>query len=105
MGTCPMLQVIANTLKNMGLKYRGTAVNKQMVLSAGHVREMFDEGSMAVLKILEREHGRDLLSNQYTKLSRVLGLVKSHAPSVAAAGRAKEVHGAARRPDGGGKSQ
>ena len=79
-------------MKSMGFKYRGAAVNKLMVLCACHVRELFDDAlCLSALKMLEREFGRDLISNQYSKLARVLAVIKTHAPSVAPAGKIKEL--------------
>ena len=85
-------QIAANRLTQLGIRYRGTAVNKQMVLCVGNVHELFDEDCMAALKRIEREFGRDILSNGYHKLNRVLAIIKSRAVTVAAAGKTKEAH-------------
>ena len=84
-------QLVSNQLRDMGVRYRGTPVTKGMVLSVGQVHELFDEDSLATLRKLGHEFGRDLLSTNYTKLSRFMSVVKTRALSVAAPGEIKEV--------------
>ena len=84
-------QVVANQLRDMGVRYRGTPVTKTMILTVGNVHELFDESSLATLRKIDREFGRDVLSNSDSKLSRLMSVVKTHAMSVAAPGKIKEV--------------
>ena len=84
-------QVVANQLHDMGVRYRGTPVTKSMILSVGNVHEMFDESSLDTLCKIDREFGRDVLSNSDSKLSRFMSVLKTHAMSVAAPGKIKEV--------------
>ena len=83
-------QIIANSLRDKGLKYRGTPVNKQMVLCVGTVHDVFDETSLTILGMIEREFGRDVLSNGYHKLNRFMAVIKTQAVAVAAPGKTKE---------------
>ena len=82
---------MANQLRDMGVRYRGTPVTKTMILSVGNVHEMFDESSLDTLCKIDREFGRDVLSNSDSKLSRFMSVLKTHAMSVAAPGKIKEV--------------
>ena len=91
-------QMTANQLRDMGVRYRGTPVTKAMILSVGHVHERLDEYSFATLRHIEREFGRDVLSTNYTKLSRFMYVVKTHATSVAAPGKIKEVPPLSKHP-------
>ena len=84
-------QVVANHLRDMGVRFRGTPVTKAMILSVGHVHELFDESSFTTLRQIEKEFGRDVLSTNYTKLSRFMAVLKNHAMSVATHGKIKEV--------------
>ena len=86
-------QLVSNQLRDMGVRYRGTPVTKGMVLSVGQVHELFDEDSLATLRKLDHEFGRDLLSTNYTKLSRFMSVVKTRALSVAAQGRSRKYLG------------
>ena len=83
-------QVVANQLRDMNIRYRGTPVTKGMILSVGHVHELFDESSLATLRQIENEFGRDLLSTNYTKLRCFMVVLRNHATSVAAHGKIKE---------------
>ena len=84
-------QLVSNQLRDMGVRYRGTPVTKGMVLSVGQVHELFDEDSLVMLRQIDHEFSRDLLSTNYTKLSRFMSVVKTRASSVAALGKIKEV--------------
>ena len=84
-------QMTCNQLRDLGVRYRGTAVTKTMVLSVGHVHELFDDRSLATLRRIDREFGRDLLSTNYTKLSRFMSVVRTHALSVTTPGKIKDV--------------
>ena len=84
-------QVVANQLKDMNVRYRGSPVTKGMILSAGHVHELFDQSSLATLQQIEKEFGRDLLSTNYTKLRSFMVVLRNHATSVANHGKIKEV--------------
>ena len=84
-------QVVANQLKDMNVRYRGSPVTKGMILSVGHVHELFDESSLTTLQQIEKEFDRDLLSTNYTKLRSFMVVMRSHATSVANHGKIKEV--------------
>ena len=83
-------QVVANQLRDMNVRYRGSPVTKGMILSVGHVHELFDESSLTTLRQIEKEFGRDLLSTNYTKLRCFMVVMRNHAMSVAAHGKIKE---------------
>ena len=91
-------QVMAQRLADLGVRYRGALVQKGHVLSVGHVHDMFDEPSWRVLRIIEHEFGRSVLSTDHTKVSRFLAVVRSSALSVAAPSKLKEVLAALRPP-------
>ena len=82
---------LTRQLGDRGLRCRGTPVTKAMILSVGHAHDLFDESSRAVLRKIEMEFGRDVLSTNYTKLSRFMALVRTHAASVAAPGKVRGV--------------
>ena len=84
-------QAVANQLREMNVRYRGTLVTKGMILSVGHVHELFDESGLSTLQQIEKEFGRDLLSTNYTKLRSFMVVVRNHAASVAPHGKIKEV--------------
>ena len=84
-------QAVANQLRELNVRYRGSAVTKGMILSVGHVHELFDESGLTTLQQIEKEFGRDLLSTNYTKLRCFMVVVRNHAASVAAHGKIKEV--------------
>ena len=84
-------QVVANQLRDMNVRYRGTPVTKGMILSVGHVHELFDESSLTTLRQIEKEFGRDVLSTNYTKLRSFMVAMRNHAMSVATHGKIKEV--------------
>ena len=84
-------QAVANQLREMNVRYRGTLVTKGMILSVGHVHELFDESGLSTLQQIENEFGRDLLSTNYTKLRSFMVVVRNHAASVAPHGKIKEV--------------
>ena len=81
----------AHQLKEKGLYYCGAVVTKSMMLSVGHVHELFDDGSLKTLRTLEREFGRDLLSVHFTKMKAFMTAVKNNASSVAPNGKLKDV--------------
>ena len=82
---------MANQLRDMGVRYRGTPVTKTMILSVGNVHELFDESSLDTLCKIDREFGRDVLSNSDSKLRSFMSVLKAHAMSVAGPGKIKEV--------------
>ena len=82
-------QVVANQLRDMGVRYRGTPATKGMILSVGHVHELFDESSLATLRQIDKEFGRDLLSTTYTKLRCFMVALRNNALQVAANGKIK----------------
>ena len=84
-------QAVANQLRDLNVRYRGSAVTKGMILSVGHVHELFDESSLTTLQHIEKEFGRDLLSTNYTKLRCFMVVLRNHAASVAARGKIPEV--------------
>ena len=67
---------MAQQLGDQGVRYRGTLISKAHVLSVGHVHDMFDEPSWRVLRNIEHEFGRSVLSTYYTKLNRMLSAVR-----------------------------
>ena len=64
--------VMAQHLADQGVRYRGTLIQKAHVLSVGHVHDMFDEPSWRILRKIEHEFGRSVLSTEYTKVRRFL---------------------------------
>ena len=91
-------QAMSNKLAEQGLRYRGAIVSKAHVLSVGHVHDMFDSHSESVVKTIECEFGRAVLSTDYTKLSRFLSVVRSSALSVAGPTKLQEVLAAPEQP-------
>ena len=83
--------VLTKQLADKGVRYRGALVNKHHVYSVGHVHELFDEQCLGVLRTIENEFGRNVLSVDYTKLRSYLTTVKSAAPGVSAPNKLKEV--------------
>ena len=74
-------QAVAVSLKALGMaRFRGGEINKTMVLTAQSVREHFDDKVRGSIVQLEREFGRDILSMQYAKLSRMINIVKTRPP-------------------------
>ena len=84
-------QAVAKQLQDRNVRYRGSAVTKGMILSVGHVHELFDESGLTSLRNIDLEFGRDLLSTNYTKLRTFMVVVRNHVASVAAHGKMKEV--------------
>ena len=84
-------QLVSNQLRDMGVRYRGIPVTKGMVLGVGQVHELFDDQSHVTLRRIDQEFGRDLLSTNYTKLSRFMTAMKTRASSVATDGKIMEV--------------
>ena len=78
-------------LSDMGVRYRGALVNKHHFYSVGHVHELFDDHTFDVLRAIENEFGRRVLSVDYTKLKAFLEAVKRTAPGVSAPNKLKEV--------------
>ena len=91
-------QVMAQHLADQGVRYRGTLIQKAHVLSVGHVHDMFDKPSWRVLRKIEREFGRSVLSTYYTTVMCLLAVVRGSASSVAAPTKLKEVLAALRHP-------
>ena len=83
--------VVAKKLADMGVRYRGALISKAHLYSVGHIRDFFDDSSLQVLRLIETEFGRNVLSTDYTKLSRFLASFRNHLAGVAAAGKGKEV--------------
>ena len=83
--------VLATKLADMGVRYRGALISKAHLYSVGHIRDFFDDSSLQVLRLIENEFGRHVLSTDYTKLSRFLASFRNHLAGVAAAGKGKEV--------------
>ena len=55
-------QLVSNRLRDLDVRYRGKLVTKGMMLSVGQVHELFNDESLAVLRKIENEFGRDVLS-------------------------------------------
>ena len=71
-------QAAATSLKALGVsRYRGAEITKTMVLAAHAVRELFDDKVRGAAVLLDKEFGRDVLSMQYSKMSRLLSTVKT----------------------------
>ena len=68
-------------LKEQGMaRYRGAEVNKMMVLMAQYNREHFDDKVRAAAVMVEKEFGREVLSMQYSKIIRMICIVKNRGP-------------------------
>ena len=78
-------------LSDAGVRYRGALVNKSHVHTVRHVDELFDDHSYAVLRGIEDEYGRQVLSIDYTKLRSFISSARSMASAVAAPNKIKEV--------------
>ena len=77
-------------LKGLGIKYRGTLL-KNMIMSGGHVRELVNDEVLSVLGKIDKQFGREFFSQAWSKIARVLALVRGHGPLVASADKLSEV--------------
>ena len=67
-----------------GLKFAGTAMNKQMVLTVQALQAHMSDALRQCIVDLDTQFGRDVLSASYTKLNRVMAVTKAMAPTVGA---------------------
>ena len=60
-------------LNQKGIRFNGTNLNRAMLTAVQAFEEKISAEGLACLHRIERRHGKDVLSNSYTKLSRVTG--------------------------------
>lgn len=67
---------IASSLASQNISYDGTKASKQMVLASMSIVNNLDEACYGDLRLLEREFGRDTITTGYTKLPKVIAVIK-----------------------------
>ncbi|CAE7238471.1 Cdkl4, partial [Symbiodinium natans] len=71
---------LLNLLQDDGVRFNGASVNKTMLQGALAVATTLDPvDGVKILTRIHREHGRDILSNGYTKLARVTQIASKQA--------------------------
>jgi hypothetical protein len=64
--------------------FNGSKANKSMVAAILLFRDAFNPASLALLRAMERRHGKDMLTSGYVKLARIVQLCSEHAKAIGA---------------------
>ena len=67
---------IAASLASKNISYDGTKASKQMVLASMSIVNNLEGECYDALRLLERECGRDIITSGYTKLPKLIAIVK-----------------------------
>ena len=64
--------------------FNGSKANKSMVAAILLFRDAFNSDSLALLRAMEKRHGKDMLTSGYVKLARIVQLCSEHAKAIGA---------------------
>ena len=71
-------------LLDENVTFNGSKANKSMVAAILLFRDAFNPASLALLRAMERRHGKDMLTSGYVKLARIVQLCSEHAKAIGA---------------------